>query len=187
MILEILGFRMLPPYFGYSIHVWGSLLGIVMVALSGGYYLGGVLADRRPDRRVLYLLVLAAAAYGFFLWFAYPAILTFAVGFGLVPGSLLATALLFAVPMTTLSTVSPFVIRLLAREGRVGSAAGTIYAISTCGSIGGTFATSFYLIPTIGTQASLQVTWIILVLVAGLGLLGSVGRVAEPEPASTLR
>ena len=176
MVLEILGFRLLAPYFGYSISIWGSLLGVVMMAMTAGYYMGGFLADRRPHSGMLYLMVLVAAGYTFLLLFTYPAIMRFSAQFDLVAGSLLATLLLFAIPMTTLSTVSPFVIRLLAREGGVGTAAGRIYAISTVGSIVGTFLTSFYLIPTIGTRASLMVSVATLTLMSGLGLLASGAR-----------
>ena len=180
MMLEILGFRLLPPYFGYSIYVWASLLGVVMVALSVGYYAGGFLADRRPHPRMPYLMITIAAAYNLLLLFSYPAILRFSMRLEPVAGSLLATLLLFGIPMTTLSTVSPFLIRLLAAHGSVGTVAGRIYAVSTIGSIAGTFLTSFYLIPTIGTRASLIVSFVTLTVVAGLGLLAF----SELEPTS---
>lgn len=181
MGLEILGFRLLPPYFGYSIAVWGCLLGIVMVALAAGYYLGGVLADRRPDPALLYLLILVAAGHTLLLRFAAPAMLGFAAGFGLVPGSLLASLLLFGVPMTALSTVSPFVIRLVAGPDAVGGAAGRVYGVSTVGSIAGTLLTSFYLIPGAGTHATLTGWFFVLTLVGGLGLAAF--RRREPIPA----
>lgn len=176
MVLEILGFRLLPPYFGSSIAVWGSLLGIVMVALSVGYYAGGWLADRTPHPGVLYLMVLSAAGYTLLVLLTYPDILQFAMRFDLVTGSLVASLLLFAIPMATLGTVSPFIIRLLAREGAVGTVAGHVYAVSTVGSIAGTFLTSFYLIPTLGIRASLTLSLVTLVVVAGLGLVGSALR-----------
>jgi MFS family permease len=173
MLLEMLGFRLLPPYFGYSIAVWGALLGVVMVALAAGYYAGGSLADRHPRLRTLYLLILAAAGYALLLLFAYPAILGYSARFDLVPGALFASLLLFGVPMGALSTVSPFVIRLLAREQGVGRVAGSVYAVSTLGSIAGTFLTAFYLVPLIGTRATLLVGVISLALVGGLGILAS--------------
>ena len=172
MVLEILGFRLLPPYFGSSIAVWGSLLGVVMVALSIGYYAGGWLADRTPHPGVLYLMVLVAAGYTLLVLVTYRDFLQFAMRFDLVTGSLVASLLLFAVPMATLGTVSPFIIRLLAREGAVGTVAGHVYAVSTVGSIAGTFLTSFYMIPTIGIRASLTLSLLTLTAVAGLGLAG---------------
>lgn len=184
MVLEIVGFRLLPPSFGSSIQVWGSFLGVVMVALSAGYYGGGVMADRWPRAPVLYLLVLIAAAYDLMVLVTYPAITEFSTRFELIPGSLLAGLLLFAIPMATLAAVSPFITRLLAREGAVGSVAGTVYAVSTLGSIAGTFLTSFYLIPTIGIRASFTVSFATLCFVAGLGLVTSGLRAhARPEPA----
>ncbi|MGH7264635.1 MAG: fused MFS/spermidine synthase, partial [Candidatus Rokuibacteriota bacterium] len=157
MLLEVLGFRLLPPYFGYSMPVWGALLGVVLAALTVGYYAGGRLADRRPEARALYVLILVAAVYGLALLGTYPTILGGAARFGLVGGAGLASLLLFAVPVAALGTVSPFLTRLLAREGEIGRTAGTIYAVSTVGSIAGTFLTSFYLVPTIGTRAALVV------------------------------
>lgn len=179
MLLEMLGFRLLPPYFGYSITVWGTLLGVVMVALTAGYYAGGSLADRRPHGRTLYLLILAAAGYTLLLLFSYPAVLRYSARFDLLPGTILASVLLFAVPMGMLSTVSPFVIRLLAREDGIGSVAGTVYAVSTVGSIAGTVLTAFYLVPVIGTRATLVVAVVSLAVVGGVGVLAS--------PASALR
>jgi len=176
MVLEILGFRMLPPYFGASTAVWGALLGVVMVALTAGYYAGGWLADRSPHPRMLYLMVGGAAAYTLLVLLGYRRILDFAARFELVTGSLLASTLLFAVPLAALGTVSPFVIRLLAREGAVGTVAGHVYAVSTVGSIVGTFLTSFYLIPSLGIRTSLGLALVTLVVVAGLGVVGALPR-----------
>lgn len=185
MVLEILGFRLLPPYFGSSISVWGSLLGVVMVALSIGYYAGGWLADRTPHPGVLYLMVLVAAGYTLLVLVTYRDFLQFAMRFDLVTGSLVASLLLFAIPMAALGTVSPFIIRLLAREGAVGTVAGHVYAVSTVGSIAGTFLTSFYLIPTVGIRASLGLALVTLAVVGGLGLVGSVPRGRTREKLSS--
>jgi len=111
MLLEILGFRLLPPYFGYSMAVWGALLGVVLAALSVGYYAGGALADRHPRPRTLYLMILVAAGYTLLVLQGHPAMLGFAARFELVPGVTLAALLLLALPMTALSTVSPLLIR----------------------------------------------------------------------------
>lgn len=185
MVLEILGFRMLPPYFGASTAVWGALLGVVMVALTAGYYAGGWLADRAPRPRLVYLMVLGAAGYTLLVLASYREILGFAARLELVTGSLLASLLLFAVPLAALGTVSPFIIRLLAREGAVGTVAGHVYAVSTVGSIAGTFLTSFYLIPTVGIRASLGLALVTLAVVGGLGLVGSVPRGRTREKFSS--
>lgn len=171
MVLEIVGFRLLPPYFGYSTAVWGSLLGVIMVALSAGYYAGGSLADRRPAPRVLYLVIGVAAGYNLLVLVGYPTLMRLSARLDVVAGSLVATVLLLGVPMFALGAVSPFVIRLLAGEGRVGTVAGRVYGVSTVGGIVGTFGTSFYLIPEFGIRVSLATAFAVLLLAATLGLL----------------
>ncbi|HLE43458.1 MAG TPA: fused MFS/spermidine synthase [Methylomirabilota bacterium] len=182
MLLEILGFRLLPPYFGYSMAVWGALLGVVLAALAVGYYAGGALADRHPYPRTLYLMILLAAGYTLLVLQGHPAMLGFAARFELVPGVTLAALLLLALPMTALSTVSPLLIRLLAAQRSLGSAAGTVYAVSTAGSLAGTLVASFYLVPTVGTRASLWVAVLTLAFVGTVGFLQSEagGRARDP-------
>jgi MFS family permease len=143
MTLEMLGFRMLAPYFGYSIYVWGSLIGIIMLALSCGYIIGGSVADKYPSPSILFGMILIAGLLAAVISFFYRAILLFCQSLGLISGSIIATILLFAGPMILLSTVSPFLIRLLAKENKVGTTAGRIYSLSTVGSIFGTFLAFF--------------------------------------------
>jgi spermidine synthase len=170
MTLEMLGFRLLAPYYGYSIYVWGSLIGIIMAALSCGYVIGGSLADRFPLPSVLYGLIFFAALYIAIISFSYRPILLFCQRLGLIGGSISATFLLFAGPMILLSTVSPFVIRLLAKENKVGTTAGRIYSLSTVGSIFGTFLASFFLIPSFGSHKTLIITMTLLFLISIGGL-----------------
>ena len=108
MTLEMLGFRLLAPYFGYSIYVWGSLIGIIMLALSCGYAIGGSLADRYPRTSVLYGMVFFAGLLTAIISFFYRSILLFSQSLGLIVGSIAATILLFAGPMIFLSSISPF-------------------------------------------------------------------------------
>ena len=169
MTIEMLGFRLLAPYFGYSMYVWGSLIGIIMAALSAGYLIGGSLADRYPKRELLYFMIFLAGLYEGIISFIYRPLLLFSRGQGLIFGSITATILLFGIPMILLSTVSPFIIRLLAEEKKIGITAGKIYSISTVGSIFGTFLSSFYLIPSFGSHKTL------LISVAGLLLIGIAG------------
>ena len=77
MVQELLGFRILAPYFGYSIYVWGNLLGLILGALAIGYFIGGKLADRRPETSVLYSTILAASAYMCAMLFFYHAVFNF--------------------------------------------------------------------------------------------------------------
>jgi len=170
MTLEMVGFRMLAPYFGYSIYVWGSLIGIIMLALSCGYIIGGSVADRYPHPSILYGMIIMAGLLTAIVSFFYRAILLFCQNLGLISGSIAATILLFAGPMIFLSSVSPFLIRLLAKENKVGTTAGRIYSLSTVGSIFGTFLASFLLIPSLGSHKTLIITVISLVLIGAGGL-----------------
>ncbi|HZU17334.1 MAG TPA: fused MFS/spermidine synthase, partial [Candidatus Dormibacteraeota bacterium] len=144
--------RLLAPYFGASLPVWGILIGLILIYLSLGYVLGGRLADRRPSATLLFQLTAWAGLWiGLIPLVAYPILLASQRGFaevsvGLVAGTLLAVVLLFAVPVVLLGCVSPFAIRLLLRDvGSGGNTAGAVYALSTVGSIIGTFLPVFYL------------------------------------------
>jgi spermidine synthase len=164
--------RLLAPYFGTSLYVWGVLIGLVLIYLSIGYVLGGRLADRRPSPDLLFQLTAWAGLWiGLIPLIAYPILLQSQQGFaelsvGLVLGTLLAVVLLFAVPVILLGCVSPFAIRLLLTDVKSGgNTAGAVYALSTAGSILGTFLPVFWMIPTFGTRPTL-----IIFSVALLGL-----------------
>ena len=171
MMLELAAFRLYAPYFGYSIYVWGSMIGVVMGGLALGYALGGWAADVRGEDRWLYVGILLSAAYQGVMCFAAREVLQFISGSGEIAGPVLATVVVFVPSMALLAGVGPFVIRLLARGGHVGSAAGTVYALSTVGSVAGVFATSFWLVPTFGTQVTLAVASGITAVAALAGLV----------------
>ncbi|GEM_PF-1106913 len=160
--LEMLGFRFLAPYFGYSTYVWGGLLGSIMAALSGGYYLGGILADKRPEGRLAYQLILYATLYLLGILIFYKSILSILASGGIIWGSLAASVFLFGPPMLLLGMLSPFLIKIIAQKDAVGMASGKVFAISTWGSLAGVFFTSFYLIPEWGSFRTL--TFIIVLL-----------------------
>jgi predicted membrane-bound spermidine synthase len=170
MVLEMVGFRLLSPFFGYSLYLWGSLLGVIMAALALGYALGGRLADRRPSLPLLYGTLLGTAVLLLASLYAYPAIIRVSVRWPLVSGSVLAAVLLCFVPMVGLSLTPPFVIRAMAATGTVGITAGRIYAASTAGSILGTLASAFVLITALGPQTSWILAGLVLLLVAAYGL-----------------
>jgi spermidine synthase len=141
-----------------------------MLALSCGYIIGGSVADKYPSPSILFGMILIAGLLAAVISFFYRAILLFCQSLGLISGSIIATILLFAGPMILLSTVSPFLIRLLAKENKVGTTAGRIYSLSTVGSIFGTFLASFLLIPSLGSHKTLIITVIALVLIGVGGL-----------------
>jgi len=155
MALEIVGSRVLAPYFGSSIFVWGSLISVVMTALSIGYYWGGWLSAREPSYGKLLVLLVVPGVLIFFLPLLYPSVNEWIAGidFGSRLNPLLSCTALFLLPGIFLGTISPYAIRLAATQlNTVGSTAGTLYAVSTCGSIFGTLLTAFYLIPALGVS-----------------------------------
>ncbi len=170
MGLELAAFRLYAPYFGYSIYVWGSMISVVMAALAGGYALGGWLADRSQTDTPLYVAVLASGIYQLAIVFTARPLLRWLWQSGEFTGPVVATLIIFAPPMIALAATSPFVIRLLARVGHVGSTAGKIYALSTVGSIAGILATSFFLVPRLGTQTALETLCAVSVVIGVVGL-----------------
>src|SRR5215472_3661217 len=178
LAVELSASRLLAPYFGTSLFVWANLIGLILLYLTIGYYLGGRIADRYPRPEVLYTLTIIAAFLISLIPFLSKPILqwsqssfaTYSVG--VFYGSLLSVILLFAVPMILLGCVSPFAIRLrIQRLGKSGRTAGQLYAISTAGSILGTFLPVLYLIPTIGTYRTFLTIAISLLLVSIAGLV----------------
>lgn len=176
MGLELLGFRLFAPTFGYSSYVWGSLIGIILAALSVGYVFGGRIADRSMQAGtpavLLYKLVLAAGCYLFVMLLLYRSILEFSyLKFGTVLGSMVATCLIYGPPMVLLSMVSPFIIRLLTVQQKAGSIAGGIYGLSNTGSILGTFLTAFVLVRVLGSHLTLILLSSIILAVGLVGLV----------------
>lgn len=171
MVLELAGFRLLSPFFGYSVYVWGALLGVVMAALAAGYALGGRLADLRPAPTLLYQALASAALVVLATLYAYPALIRLTVRLPLVAGTLLAALGLCFLPMVGLSLVPPFVIRLAAAGGDVGVTAGRVYALGTVGSLVGTLASAFVLVTGLGAALAWTVAGLVLLLVAAGGLV----------------
>jgi spermidine synthase len=174
MGLELAAFRLYAPYFGYSIYVWGSMISVVMAALAAGYAIGGRLADRYPPHLALYGAVLAAAAWQLAALYLSPELLPTLAPSGDFLGAGAATVIVFAPSMAALAATGPPLIRLCSLGGRIGSAAGKVYALSTAGGMAGILATSFALLPRAGTQATLRAACAITFAVAAAGLLGRI-------------
>ena len=171
MMLELLGTRIIGPFYGVSLFVWSSLISVTLIALALGYYLGGWLADRTTRFRLSHQIALAA-------FFAATIPLTSATvfswtnAFGVRWGAFTSALLLFTLPLTFLGMVGPQVIKLAARrlEG-VGTISGSVYAISTVGSVVGTLLLGFFLLPTVGSRAALYgVSAVLIALAAGLAI-----------------
>jgi spermidine synthase len=173
MALELLGSRLLAPVFGDSIFVWGSLIGVVLSALSAGYYLGGKLADIKPNFNVLSIVIFLSGLMVLSLPAIAPPLFDLAIRLNLGEryAPLLATTLLLGPPSLLLGIVSPYAIRLVAESFEtLGKVSGNLYALSTLGSIVGTFLTVFILIPLFGVNKIIFLLGVVLLIVAFLGL-----------------
>src|SRR6202167_4409440 len=156
MSFEMLGSRYLGPFFGSGIFTWASLISTVLAALCVGYFLGGAIADRHPSVIVLAGIVAVGSAYLVVLpTFAQPVLQFFVWNIDDIKlGSLLSALAIMFFPVALLGTYSPFAIRLLLpSRANSGVVSGTVYGVSTAGSILGTLGTTFYLIPLIGSRA----------------------------------
>ncbi len=174
---EIAAVRLLSPYFGASTVVWANTIGVVLVALSVGYWLGGRLADRNPHMRGLCLLALSAAGLLALVPFAAGPLLHVAVraldsvSAGAFAGSLIGVLGLVAVPVLLLGAVSPYALRLsVTTVEETGTVAGRLYAISTAGSLAGTLVSALLLIPLVGTRRTFLIFALFIAVVAVSGL-----------------
>jgi spermidine synthase len=192
MSLEMSASRLLAPFFGTSLFVWANLIGLVLIYLSVGYFVGGRLADRFPSQRLLSALTALAALWTGLIPFISHPVLEFSVrgldtaNASIFYGSLLAVILLFALPVTLLGVVSPFAVRLsVERLGSTGRSAGSLYALSTAGSILGTFLPVLLLIPAWGVRRTLLAVCVILLAASLWGLRPRL-RIAASIPGVVL-
>ncbi len=158
--LEIAASRVLAPTFGSSLYVWGSLIGIVLTGLAVGYWAGGVIADRLPTPYLLVGTLTVGAALVALVPVMDERVLEWIVTWDPGPrlDPLLAAAILFGPASVVLASASPIAVRLAARSlERLGRTAGRLFSVSTAGSIAGTFATAFWLVPELGTDQVLAV------------------------------
>lgn len=178
MAVEICASRLLAPYYGSSTIVWANIIGLVLASLSLGYWLGGRVSDRWPRPHLLGWIVLAAAALVAAVPFAAKPFLDLSVRAldtvqsGAIVGSLTASLLLFVPPVMLLGMVTPFAIRLgVDTVEEAGAVAGRVFALSTLGSLLGTFGPALLFIPLVGTQRTLLGAAAVIALAAAL-LLG---------------
>jgi spermidine synthase len=184
---EIAAARLMAPFFGASTIVWANTIGVVLVALSVGYWLGGRLGDRYPSVRSLCLAVMAAAILLALVplvarpFFDLSVDALDEIEAGAFVGSLFAVLFLVAVPVGLAGTASPWAIRLAVPDvEHAGRTAGRLYAISTVGSLLGTMLAALVLIPFLGTQRTFLTFALMLALIAaaGLGWRAIVGPIA---------
>ncbi len=175
--------RLLGNVFGTSNPVWAAIIGLILIYLTVGYFLGGRWADRSPHPKTMYgILAWAAFTLGVVPYVAGPVLRAAAnavdnLQIGIIAGAFVGVLVLFTIPVTLMGMISPFAIRLsMSDAGHAGNTAGTIYGISTIGSFIGTFLPTLLLIPTIGTTRTFLVFSLALLVVALVGLGLSAGR-----------
>lgn len=193
MGVEMAASRLLRPFFGDSILIWANIIGLILIYLTLGYYIGGRWADRDPRPVTLYRAVAwAGFAIGVlpyiarpFLQLAIPALQKFDAGLGLT--SFAGTLVLFSVPVTLLGCVSPFAIRLSTRDvSSSGATAGNLYALSTLGSIIGVFGTVFVLFALLGTRGTFVAFSLALLISSVAGILLESGKLRAARYAALL-
>ncbi|GAB1469177.1 fused MFS/spermidine synthase [Chloroflexota bacterium] len=174
---ELAAGRLIGNVFGTSNLVWASIIGLILIYLTLGYFIGGKWADNDPTPRALYrILAWAAFTVGLVPYIAVPVLRSAADAFevlsvGIMAGSFIVVLVLFIVPITLLGMISPYAIRLSVDDtSKSGQISGQIYATSTLGSFIGTFLPTLIFIPTIGTRLTFALFGMTLLIVALVGL-----------------
>ena len=174
---ELAASRLIGPYFGVSSLVWAVIIGLILIYLTVGYFIGGRLSDRYPQPRVMFGIL----AWGAFAAGVVPLIASFVLRpaanafdqfqLGILFGAFAAVLILFIIPVTLLGMISPFAIRLAIEDtSQAGTISGRIYAVSTLGSFVGTFLPDLVLIPLVGTRSTFLFFSYLLLGVALVGL-----------------
>jgi predicted membrane-bound spermidine synthase len=166
MVIELLGTRLIAPFYGASLYVWSSLISVTMIALAVGYFVGGHWADR-AQRTGLSLIIAFAALFTLMIPWATRPVLLATDPLGLRGGAFVSALILFFPSLTLLGMVGPFAIKLSTSQlDGVGSSSGSIYAVSTLGSVMGTLLLGFFLFPLVGTRQILISMGLILFVLA---------------------
>ncbi len=169
MIVELLGAKLLSPYFGMSHFVWTAQIAVTLVALACGYYSGGRLADQRQQLSRLYWALLGSAAYLCLSVVICEPVSYWCLDFNLAVGSLLASTILFFVPLGLLAMTGPYLIRVITSSvAGVGGNVGRLTSISTLGSFAGTIFIGYVMIPLLPNSITMYVTALVLMLVCAI-------------------
>jgi len=174
MVVELLGAKIIAPYYGTSLYVWSSVLGITLGALALGYFIGGQISRKSPGENSLFFVLLLGGFFTVIAPLIAPKILLLTDPLGVRLGSLVSVLLYLLVPIMCLGSVSPIIIQLIIKtQKEAGKSAGTVYAISTVGGILATFLSGFYLIPEIGIKITAYLTGGLLATIAVIYFLAN--------------
>jgi spermidine synthase len=184
LAVEITASRLLGSVFGTSNLVWANVIGLILLFLAAGYFIGGRWSDRHPQPDAFYRLILWGAFFNALIPLAARPVLAVAaravqgIEAALAVGSFAAVLVLFAAPVTLLGMVSPFAIRLAIQDSppeKLGGVSGRIYAIGTLGSLLGTFVPVIFVIPAVGTFATFLLFSALLFAIGLIGLAQHTG------------
>lgn len=184
---EILAVRVLSPYYGSSIYIWGAVISVILAGLSIGYAVGGRIADRNSNMSILSRMILIPAffivmfpVYGYGL-----CKLIYSMEFDSRAGALLLATVLFLVPYIFIGALLPVLVEIRASAShKIGSSAGDVYAVSTAGSITGTLFTSFFLIAWVSVSKGIVMMGLVFVICWCLCWIGDRCESAEKRKAS---
>lgn len=187
MGIELVGSRVLSPYFGNSIFVWGSLISVFMGGLSLGYYYGGIYSDKNPRLTKLATVMIISSLLLLITPLFGKNINEFisSLNMDVRYATLLSSMILFFVPIAGLGVVSPYIVKMSTnRLENIGMSSGSVYSISTLGSIVGTILTSFYLISIIGVKSIFFTYSGVLITLAIIMIIVDKLRVSEVKDHS---
>jgi spermidine synthase len=166
MMIELMGTRIIGPFYGVSLFVWSSLISVTLLALAIGYYIGGLLADKQGDIRLSHVIFLSAIFTGIIPLMS-GSVLSATNSLGLRGGAFTSAFILFSPCLILLGMAGPFVIKMAAsRLEGVGFVVGSVYAISTLGSVFGTLLLGFYLLPLAGVRLIMLCISLVLLALA---------------------
>lgn len=152
MVIELLGTRLIAPFYGASLYVWTSVIAVTLIALALGYFIGGHWADRAKRAGLAFIIALAGFLTLLVPWLTAPVLLA-TDPLGLRMGTFISTLVLFTPSLFMLGMVGPFAVKLATSSlDGVGTSTGSIYAVSTVGSVIGTLFLGFYLFPQVGSR-----------------------------------
>jgi len=172
LAVEILGTRIIGPFYGVDLFLWSALISVTLAALAAGYWLGGRWADRGPTMGRFSALFVAAGLWLVLLPILRGAAIEIARPLGHRAALLSAAAMLFFPPLAILGMVSPYALKLRVRSvGEVGRSAGNLYAVSTLASVAAALLVGFVLVPNFGVKSIASAIGIILVATGAAGIL----------------
>lgn len=167
MTVELCSAKILSPYFGTSIYVWASVLGITLTALMSGYYLGGYISSKYKKKEIVFWLMLIAGSFVSLTPIISKTVLPITINLNLLEGTVISLMLFLFIPLVLFGATSPLIINLLTEQAKEsGKSSGTVYAVSTLGGIITTFTIGFYTLPQFGITLTLYVYGLLVVFIS---------------------